>query len=157
MVQEAKLKPFLVGDRPLSEVGPALIAAANEAGGRDNITVLLLRLEEVLPGQPVAREHDTIVGAAAIEPPPARARAPLTPRPRPSSAPGARAPRRRVRRAGTLIAVLAVAGLLGAGAYLALQSVYFVGTNDRGLVTMYRGPSCCRETWRSTAAATSPA
>jgi hypothetical protein len=32
-----------------------------------------------------------------------------------------------------------VAGLLGAGAYLALQSVYFVGTNSRGLVTMFRG------------------
>ena len=26
-----------------------------------------------------------------------------------------------------------------AGAYIALQSVYFIGTNDRGLVTMFRG------------------
>jgi protein phosphatase len=30
-------------------------------------------------------------------------------------------------------------GLLAAGAYLALQSVYFIGTNQRGLVTMFRG------------------
>ena len=38
-----------------------------------------------------------------------------------------------------LAAVLAVLGLLGAGLYLALSSVYFIGTNNRGLVTLYRG------------------
>ena len=32
-----------------------------------------------------------------------------------------------------------VLGLLGAAAYLALQSVYFIGTNDRGLVTLFQG------------------
>jgi protein phosphatase len=32
-----------------------------------------------------------------------------------------------------------VLGVLGAGAYVALESVYFIGTNDRGLVTLYRG------------------
>jgi protein phosphatase len=29
--------------------------------------------------------------------------------------------------------------LVGSGAYLALQSVYFIATNSRGLVTMYEG------------------
>jgi protein phosphatase len=39
-----------------------------------------------------------------------------------------------------VLAVLAVVlALIGAGAYAALQSVYFVGTNDRGLVTLFRG------------------
>ena len=33
--------------RALRDAGEALIAAANEAGGRDNITVVLLRLEEL--------------------------------------------------------------------------------------------------------------
>jgi len=37
------------------------------------------------------------------------------------------------------VAVLVVVGILAAGAYLALQSVYFIGTNQRGLVTMFRG------------------
>jgi hypothetical protein len=32
-----------------------------------------------------------------------------------------------------------VLGVLGSAAYLALQSVYFIGTNSRGLVTIYEG------------------
>ncbi|HEX8714785.1 MAG TPA: hypothetical protein VF706_04375, partial [Solirubrobacteraceae bacterium] len=37
------------------------------------------------------------------------------------------------------VAVLAVLALIAGGAYVALQEVYFIGTNDRGLVTMFRG------------------
>ena len=37
------------------------------------------------------------------------------------------------------VVIVAVLAVIGAGAYLALQSVYFIGTNDRGLVTMFRG------------------
>jgi protein phosphatase len=35
--------------------------------------------------------------------------------------------------------VAVVVGLVGAAAFLASQSVYFIGTNNRGLVTLYRG------------------
>jgi len=35
--------------------------------------------------------------------------------------------------------VVAILAVVGAGAYVALQSVYFIGTNDRGLVTVFRG------------------
>src|SRR4051812_15970431 len=47
MVNESKLKPILAGAKSLEQAGRTLIAAANEAGGRDNITVILFRLEEV--------------------------------------------------------------------------------------------------------------
>src|SRR3954468_15146544 len=58
MVQEPKLKPILHSSDSLEQVGRALIAAANEAGGRDNITVILFRLEEVaVSGGNDAREH----------------------------------------------------------------------------------------------------
>ena len=30
-------------------------------------------------------------------------------------------------------------GLLGSAAYLAMQSVYFVGTNNRGFITLFQG------------------
>jgi PPM family protein phosphatase len=165
MIPEQLIARLLIENPRLRDAGEALIAAANEAGGRDNITVLLLRLEEVAPGQAPAREHDTFVGAAAAEPPaaadsPAAAtalttgeprsaaeplaagtRAPLTPRSPAAAVQDVAAPRRRagLRRAGALVAVLVVLGMLGAAAYVAVQSVYFVGTNGRGLVTMYRG------------------
>ena len=35
--------------------------------------------------------------------------------------------------------MLVVLGVLGSARYVALQSVYFIGTNGRGLVTLYRG------------------
>jgi protein phosphatase len=35
--------------------------------------------------------------------------------------------------------VLGVLALLGAGAYVASQSVFFIGTNSRGLVTLFSG------------------
>jgi protein phosphatase len=34
---------------------------------------------------------------------------------------------------------LVVLVLIASGAYLAQQSVYFIGTNNRGLVTLYQG------------------
>ena len=74
MVHEPKLKPLLTDrDRSLEQTGRALIAAANEAGGRDNITVILFRLEEVDDRRPadeaaVTAEYDTFAGEAAAAP-----------------------------------------------------------------------------------------
>src|SRR3954454_7613284 len=58
MVREPTLKPLLVGGQEsLEELGRSLIAAANEAGGRDNITVILFKLEEFeAPAGASARE-----------------------------------------------------------------------------------------------------
>src|SRR5262249_20200798 len=51
MVPEEEVAAVLLLHPRLRDAGEALIAAANEAGGRDNITVVLLRLEEVqVPG-----------------------------------------------------------------------------------------------------------
>jgi PPM family protein phosphatase len=44
MISEEALPAFLERDAPLEQVGRALVDAANEAGGRDNITVVLFRL-----------------------------------------------------------------------------------------------------------------
>jgi serine/threonine protein phosphatase PrpC len=192
MVPESRLAELLrqlTGAR-LREVGEALIAEANRAGGRDNITVILLRLEEVHIGGGAHRElQPTVVGmpapslsgapppapsptspslersmstAPALSSAPALSRAAPLPttashtpsmstaparRPwpvaarRPRAAPAAvdRARPRRLRRALPALVVLAVLGLLTAGGYVASQSVYFIGTNSRGLVTIYQG------------------
>ncbi|HEX4691720.1 MAG TPA: Stp1/IreP family PP2C-type Ser/Thr phosphatase [Solirubrobacteraceae bacterium] len=47
MIPESRLAPILTRAGSLEEAGRALIDAANDAGGRDNITVVLFRLEEV--------------------------------------------------------------------------------------------------------------
>jgi protein phosphatase len=163
MVGEAELREVLLAHPRLSDAGEALIAAANAAGGRDNITVLLLRLEEVHaaagplagrsaqqavsgvgpPAEDWAGEHATMTGAPAVAPPatPVSRRRPR----RPSAGHASRGPspsirrRLRFRRAGALLVVLVVLGLIGSGAYLGLQYVYFIGTNSRGLVTLFRG------------------
>src|SRR5918999_5798751 len=47
MVPEGRVKPIIESASSLADAGRELIAAANEAGGRDNITVVLFRLEDV--------------------------------------------------------------------------------------------------------------
>ncbi len=180
MVAEERIAELLGAPGPLRDTGERLIAAANEAGGRDNITVILLRLEEIhrmSPADLPRAEHETVSGAppedaalsgagaglpaappggsGAEAPPSAPAVAlmtrsagenakPVTPRrPRPGTAAtagGGRSRRlRRLRRATALLVTLIILGLLGSAAYLATQSIYFIGTNSRGLVTIYNG------------------
>src|SRR3954451_18325928 len=61
MVPEAEVKRLLLSGGSLDRIGRSLIAAANDAGGRDNITVILFRLEEI-----DGRRGDT--GGAGAEP-----------------------------------------------------------------------------------------
>jgi PPM family protein phosphatase len=72
MVQEPRVKEILEASDSLAQAGRELIAAANDAGGRDNITVILFRLEDVdgaPPTEPgVTKEYDTWEGEAAPEP-----------------------------------------------------------------------------------------
>ena len=152
MVSDERLAGILLAHPRLRDAGEALIAAANEAGGRDNITVLLLRVEEVqmagagggARGSPLQDGPVTLTGIPALpadasvaETP--RAPSPLEPRHRPLAAPPAARPSRRLRRAATAAVVLGVLAVLGVGAYVASQSVYFIGTNSRGLVTLFNG------------------
>ena len=57
MVHEPKLRPLFEDGDSLETLGKRLIDAANAAGGRDNITVILFRLEAVEPreGEPLPR------------------------------------------------------------------------------------------------------
>ena len=165
MLDEAQLAAVLLAHPRLSDAGEALIAAANEAGGRDNITVVLLRLEDVQPGlrgpdtaqtptsehidhgaQGSQAAHATLTGTRpaqtthAAEAPVRRLRPRRAPAERPSGEGSARSRRGvHVRHAGALVGVVLVLGVLGSAFYIASQSVYFIGTNNRGLVTMFQG------------------
>lgn len=148
MVPESRVGEIMRAHARLRDAGEALIREANSAGGRDNITVILLRLEEVqVPGSEHVDRDATLTGVPAVAPAGgAAALAVRTPeavvarRPRqPTVAPTAPARRSRLRRILPLAVVLGVVALLLAGAYVATQSVYFLATNGRGLVTMYQG------------------
>lgn len=167
MVGEEELARVLSEHDRLRDAGRALIAAANEAGGKDNITVVLARLEEAPTagdgdgyGQETTAAHAlaegpgesgsdlggayATAGAAAST----TAAANTTVRQRQPRLAGSEAPqtgaapsgrRRSLRRLRVPLVVLALLAAIVAGAYLASQSVFFLGTNGQGLVTMFRG------------------
>jgi len=64
MISEERVREILATHDNLDEAADALINEANEAGGRDNITVVLFRLEEAGVGDGTA-DQETMVGVAA--------------------------------------------------------------------------------------------
>lgn len=159
MVSDDGIADVLAVGGALSDRASALVDAANEAGGRDNITVLLFRVEATGEGSSVGGEDDAVDPESEPStaedpqpalPPTAQATAvmpavtisPNGPESeRLSEAPdderGRRRKKRRGVRAGPFV-VLFLVFCIGVGAFFASQTVYFIG-NDRGLVTVYRG------------------
>ena len=164
MISDEEVGSILRSATSLDEAANALVRAANQSGGKDNITVILFRLGEgeaaAAPGatEPLPSDQDTIAGtlraadveaAAASAPPDADAsdatvihRQPdqFVPAPPASPPPARRRRRRRGRRLvlGSLLTLVLLAAVVG-GLYALSRQVYFVGTNDGGLVTVYRG------------------
>ncbi len=61
MIAEDRMGEILAAPGTIAHAADALISAANDAGGRDNITVVLVRLEEAGDGEGAA-EQQTMVG-----------------------------------------------------------------------------------------------
>jgi PPM family protein phosphatase len=145
MVPEARVTPILLEASSLEQAGRELIAAANDAGGRDNITVILFRLEEVDGGEEVAAAVEQAPPAPADDGGRTATMAVAKPRaqpieePPPRTAPLPTARRRRRRVPGAAIAVALVLLIVGAGLWMASRAVYFVGVDSAGSITMYQG------------------
>jgi protein phosphatase len=188
MVSDAEMAQILRGRSSLEGAAQALIDAANEAGGRDNITVVMFRLGEdgaaedddqkTVVGFESTKAHDVPQGAtvardvpvatkeketvtpprgesreAPVQPgagrdatrmgmqqvaPPSPAPAAPGPRPQPPG-PAPPPPRDRPRRwPKVLLAILVLAALV-VGAYFGIRSFFFIGVNQAGLLTLYRG------------------
>jgi hypothetical protein len=165
MISDDEIGSILRSADTLDAAADALVRAANQSGGKDNITVVLFRVgpngdglpaeDETIAGQVSAAE---IQAAAALD-------EPTEPHPGPAALAGAapdatvvappdrtgerrsrsgarEAPRRRRFRLRTAVKTLFVLALLAAvvtGLYALSRQVYFIGTNDAGLVTLYRG------------------
>jgi serine/threonine protein phosphatase PrpC len=154
MVSDDELAAILGKAPSLEEAAASLVRAANQNGGKDNITVVLFRLgdgeddEEAADQEPGAQE--TIAGQvtaeeveAARKPEPqttitsARPRGMGARRPRPVPTPSR--PRRLRTTVLRTFVVLLVVGGIGTGLWALSRQVWFVGTDDAGQVALYRG------------------
>jgi PPM family protein phosphatase len=159
MISDDELGSILRSSDSLEEAAESLVRAANQSGGKDNITVVMFRLgngdgaaavpkeDETIAGQlkatevheaafdettephPVAELTDLPADATIVAPARAR-RAPPPPRRRRGA---------RLKTAAKVLFALAILAAVGTGLYALSRQVYFIGTNDAGLVTLYRG------------------
>ena len=157
MISDDEIGSILRSADSLDAAADALVRAANQSGGKDNITVVMFRVGPTGDGLP--GEDETIAGqvSAAEVQAAAALDEPTEPHPGPAALAGAapdatvvaprrrngerKAPRRRFRfrTAVKTLLVLAVLAAVVTGLYALSRQVYFIGTNDAGLVTLYRG------------------
>jgi PPM family protein phosphatase len=147
MVSDERIVAVLRESPDLDTAVARLVREANEAGGRDNITVGAFRLE--VAGEVVDRDEEATLigptaaeaGLTAAEAGSAPAEAPPRPKPRARSAhhPGAPPRRRRVRTAAKLTAALLGIAVIAFGAWYGVRQVYFLGTDEGGRLALYRG------------------
>ena len=138
MIKEEEIAKTLAAAPDLDGAVMRLVRLANQAGGRDNITVIAFRLDEA--EVPAAKEGATLVGPAAEEAG-LTGEAVRTAARRRERRPGEEPPRpaRRRRRLLIPLAVLLILGVLVGGAIYGLQQVYFLGTDEGGRLALYRG------------------
>jgi PPM family protein phosphatase len=143
MVSEDSVAEVLRENGSLEAVAERLVAAANDAGGKDNITVVLFRLGEdpaagTAPADTLSGQDTRVdLDASEVRERASRAEAGDTARAPAAHADGGSP--RRTRRLLTAAVALLFAVALVVGIYFGSREFYFVGTNERGLVTLYRG------------------
>jgi PPM family protein phosphatase len=137
MLSEQQIAGELRATPDLRRAVRKLIRAANDAGGRDNITVVVFRLEEAEAG---AEEGATLIGPAAEEEgltgEAIRERAQAARR---RGEPAEPRRRRWPARVGKALAGLLLVAVLLAGTIFGARQIYFLGTDEGGRVALYRG------------------
>ena len=165
MVPEPRVRATLEIEASLEQLGRGLIEAANTAGGRDNITVILFRVEDAEGAGEAAAEQETRAGdtalrteeveaavrdaderdaAVAVAEAPRRT-APLPPseaagKPLTVAQPAVKR-RRRFRVPGFAIALVLLVAVVAAAGWMASRAVYFLGTDpaDGQTIVLFRG------------------
>ena len=133
VVDDDDIAELLTSDRTPEQTVAALVDAANEAGGPDNITAVLLTMvsdraeEPPAPSGPVVIRPDSDAGPARV-----------LPGPGPEESVVVDPVARRRRLASIAIGVAVVLGLLLGGGRWLLSRSYYVGL-DQQLVAIYQG------------------
>ena len=139
MIKDDEIAAIIGRSESLDEAVRALVEAANERGGRDNITVVAFRLEETdeVVG---ADDGATLIGPSAEDAglTADRVREAAERQRRGRELVAAQRPSRWRTAAKVLLVALIIAGL-GVAAYFGARQVYFLGIDEGGRVTLYRG------------------
>jgi serine/threonine protein phosphatase PrpC len=135
MVPDEQIREILVSSRTLRTAVTKLVDAANQGGGRDNITAVAFRVADADAVE--AEEGATLISRTADQAGMTgeRMRA-ATDRLRGQGRIPTPSRRRRALKWAAAIAVVAAVVL---GAVLFARSIYFLGTDDGGNVAVYRG------------------
>jgi serine/threonine protein phosphatase PrpC len=138
MVKEEGIAATLAGAETLDQAVVELVRQANEAGGRDNITVVAFRIEHT--DEVAVGDDATLIGPSAEQAGLSGERIRAAATRRASGERAAEPPRRRRLKttAKVLAALLVIAGL-GVAGVLGARQVYFLGVDEGGRVALYRG------------------
>jgi serine/threonine protein phosphatase PrpC len=135
MVPDEQIQEILVNSRNLRTAVNKLVDAANQGGGRDNITAVAFRVADADAVE--AEEGATLISRTAEQ-------AGMTGERMRAATDRLRGQGRiptpsRRRRALKWVAAVAVMAAVVVGAVLFVRSIYFLGTDDQGNVAVYRG------------------
>jgi PPM family protein phosphatase len=135
MVSDEQIREILVSSRNLRAAVNKLVDAANQGGGRDNITAVAFRVADADAAE--AEEGATLISRTAEQ-------AGMTGERMRAAGDRLRGQGRiptpsRRRRALKWAAAIAVVAAVVVGAVLFVRSIYFLGTDDGGNVAVYRG------------------
>src|SRR4051812_12047080 len=145
MLDDAKIAHILGRSTSLQSAVRALVDEANRAGGRDNITVVLFRLEDENGAESAAstREGATLIGgdaeAAGLTATEVRKRAAAEAARKRREQLDARPGGRGIRTALKVLVPLLLIAALAVGAWYGNRQIWFLATDDAGRVALYRG------------------
>jgi PPM family protein phosphatase len=147
MLDDEHIERLLARATSMPNAVRALVDEANRAGGRDNISVIAFKVVDAAePALDSGSEGATLIGQSAedagLTTTEVRRRAAAdAARQRRDDAAAVRPGRRRkiVKRAAGVIALLVVIGAIVFGATYSLRHIWFLGTDESGRVTLYRG------------------
>ena len=162
-VSDEQIADLLISESDGEAAVRGLIGAANDAGGPDNITVVLLRVEDdgsaLVPAEAEEEDDEDDDEAALVEVHEPPRSIPIRTRPESENHDWAKdmmrygdrqgvdsgtgldhRGRSRGRRVfGVLTGVIVILGILAAGGYLLLTRAFFIGPTPDGSVAVYRG------------------
>jgi protein phosphatase len=145
MLDDEKIAGILTRATSLQSAVRALVDEANRAGGRDNITVVLFRLEGGGDSEAAgsANEGATLIGgdaeAAGLTATEVRKRAAAEAARKRREELETRPRGRGLRTALKVLVPLLLIAALAFGAWYGNQQIWFLGTDDAGRVALYRG------------------